>query len=653
MRELMVRHYEMMRQPELIPVSQWAEQTRKLSREASAQTGLFKCRPFQSGILDALSPDSPWQTVVLMLSSQSFKTEAILNFLGYIIDRDPGPVLLVEPREIDAKALSKDRVAPMIRDTPELRCKVGRMGGKNGNTTLHKTFRFGHMSFAGANSPSGLAMRPVRYLMLDEVDRYPVSAGREGDPCMLAIRRTDEFTHNKKILMCSTPTIEGQSRIYTAYKESDQRRPLVPCPECGEFQELRFENLKWEKNNPDSVEYECASCHVRIPHWRKGWMLSEGKWVTTNPQSKIAGFWLNQLYSVRRSWADVVSEFLLAEQSSETLRVFVNTVLAEVWREKGEVPDWRRLYERAEPYSLGIVPAGGLLLTAGVDVQEDRLEIQVVAWGRRMESWLVDYKVIEGSVRLASAYRDAEGEKVESVWTRLEQYLNSTFKHELTGAEMPIQKAGVDSGYATQEVYDWSRRCGLPQVMLVRGYDRGEAVARKPIYVDVSYRGTNVKNGAKMWPVNVSMMKDALYGLLRLDKPTRESGDPYPAGFCHFPQMNEEFFKQLCAEQLESSVNRSGYRVRKWTKHGRNESLDTRIYARAAAYHLGLDRFPEKRWFELEHSVGLETPEDKKATFFNPVVPQTPTAQKPLLRPQRAKTRVVPPSWHSGGSPWG
>ena len=256
-------------------VSQWADRVRILSPEASSERGHWHCRPFQSEMMDVLTPESPYEQVVLMMASQIGKTETVLNFLGYIIDRDPGPCLVVEPRELDAKTFSKDRLNPMIRDTPELKAKVWRHGkgvlqaGESkmiGNsTTLHRKFYGGHVTMTGSIAPAGLAMRPVRYLLLDEVDRYPVSAGGEGDPVLLAIRRTDEFIWNKKILMCSTPTIEGMSRIARAYEDSDQRRPEVPCPLCGEFQGLDFFRLHCEReDDPETAEYECSACGKMI-----------------------------------------------------------------------------------------------------------------------------------------------------------------------------------------------------------------------------------------------------------------------------------------------------------------------------------------------------------------------------------------------------
>ena len=232
---------EAMLPPREISVSDWADENVVLSGAAAAERGQWRTRPYQREPMDCLGPNHTCKQVVLMSAAQMLKTSVLVNFLGFIADIDPGPVLVVEPRSEDAKALSKDRVAPMFRNTPCLRGKIAAVKSRDSNNTaLHKVFvdGSGHITFTGAISPSGLAMRPIRYLLLDEVDRYPSSAGAEGDPVSLAVRRTGEFEHNRKIIMCSTPTVDGQSRIQQAWLESDQREYFVPCPLCGHYQVL-------------------------------------------------------------------------------------------------------------------------------------------------------------------------------------------------------------------------------------------------------------------------------------------------------------------------------------------------------------------------------------------------------------------------------
>ena len=254
--------------PRDLTVSQWADENRVLTGAASAERGQWRTRPFQREPMDVLSPSHPSKMVILLSAAQMLKTECLLNFLGFIADVDPGPALVVEPRIEDAKALSKDRVAPMFRSTPVLRGKLATVKSRDSdNTVLHKAFTngSGHVTFTGAISPSGLAMRPIRYVLLDEVDRYPQSAGTEGDPVSLAIQRTAEFEHNKKVLLCSTPTIKGCSRIELAWLQSDQCEYFVPCPHCGEFQVLELgdgtaSGLCWPEGHPEEARYRCAHC---------------------------------------------------------------------------------------------------------------------------------------------------------------------------------------------------------------------------------------------------------------------------------------------------------------------------------------------------------------------------------------------------------
>ena len=377
--------------PRDITVAKWADENRVLTGGAAAERGQWHTRPYQREPMEVLSPAHPCRQVVLLSAAQLLKTEVLLNFIGFIADVDPGPVLVVEPRAEDAKALSKDRVAPMFRATPALRGKIAPAKSRDSNnTTLHKVLANGegHITFTGAISPSGLAMRPIRYALLDEIDRYPASAGTEGDPVSLAIQRTSEFAHNKKIVMASTPTIKGISRIELAWLESDQRDYFVPCPKCGEYQVLVLGDgtgpgLVWPEGKPDEAAYRCAGCRELVPNHEKARMVESGEYRAQNPSSPIPGFRVSQLISPKRSWGSIAVEFLAAKKSPETLKAFVNTVLAELWEEKHETPmDERALWNRCEPFE-SEAPDGAALITAGVDVQADRLEVEIGRMGAR------------------------------------------------------------------------------------------------------------------------------------------------------------------------------------------------------------------------------------------------------------------------------
>lgn len=572
--------------PDLL-ISEWADSNRMLSSEASAQKGRWITWPWQREPMDCLSPSHPAEQVVLMCGSQLLKTEVILNWFGYVVDCDPGPMLIVEPRESDAESLSKDRIAPMIRDTLALRGKIRDVKSRDsGNTTLHKMFTGGHVTLVGSISPSGLAMRPIRYLAMDEVDRYPASAGSEGDPVSLATKRTGNFW-NRKILLASTPTTHGVSRIEKAFEESDQRHFHVPCPFCGGRQALVFERLKWPEGKPREAQYQCSICDEMIDERYKATMFAGGEWVAENPGSDIPGFHLSQLYSLIRSWGDVAAEFTTVHKDPERLKVFTNTVLSETWKESGEKPDWEKLFGRQEE-RFEKLPAKVLFLTAGVDVQKDRLEVSIYGWGRGRQSWLIEHIVLTGD-----PYR-------AEVWNELDGIIGMTFEHE-SGVALSILRTAVDSGYAAEEVYKYGRRHGAARVTVVKGSNTGAALIGQPTTVDVDQRGKRLRRGCQLWSVNVSMAKAELYGWLRLELPA--DGEDFPPGWCHFQGQDREFFEQLTAEQWQTRIVK-GFRKGEWVKtRERNETLDCKIYARAAAARVGMDRWGDQQWAALEQSL--------------------------------------------------
>ncbi|MDX9859314.1 MAG: phage terminase large subunit family protein [Rhodospirillales bacterium] len=606
--------------PPELTVSQWADQNRRLSSEASAEPGRWATdrAEYQRGIMDAIS-DPSVETVVVKTSAQVGKTECILNTVGFHIDQDAAPIMVVMPTERDAETWSKDRFAPMVRDTPCLRGKLSDPKSRDGsNKILHKKFGGGHLTIVGANAPSGLAMRPIRVLLCDEVDRYPASAGAEGDPVNLTRKRTVTFW-NRKIVLVSTPTIKGVSRIDTAWEESDQRRYWVPCPECGEHQVLRWEQVRWDKDaagnhRPENAHYVCEHCGSIWNDVRRWSAVRQGEWRAEKPFAGIAGFHLNEIYSPWVRLEHMARTFLSAkDHGDEAMKTFVNTSLGETWTETGEAPDWQRIYDRRETWPNGTVPMGALFLTAGADVQKDRIEIDVWAWGRGLESWLVDHIVIEGGPENAKA------------WAELDGLLGRTWKH-AGGATMTLARFAIDTGYEAPAVYAWARRAGFAQVTPVKGtegFNRASPVSG-PTYVDATEGGKKVRRGARLWMVAGSTFKTETYRFLRLERPTdeeRASGVGFPAGTVHLPSWADaEWCKQFVAEQLVTVKTRRGFARLEWQKmRERNEALDCRVYARAAAWILGADRWSEAKWKDLETQVGIAdipadaTPQDLPA----------------------------------------
>jgi len=580
----------------LLSVSEWADQYRILSSKASAEPGRWRTRrtPYLKDIMDCLSPASPVERVVFMKAAQVGATESANCWLGFIVHHAPGPVMAVWPTVEMAKRNSKQRIDPLIEESPALKELIAPARSRDaGNTILAKEFRGGVLVMTGANSAVGLRSMPVRYLFLDEVDGYPRDVEGEGDAIQLAEARTRTFAR-RKIFIVSTPTIAGASSIEREYEQSDQRRYFVPCPHCGHRQWLRFEQLRWEWGNPSSARYVCESCSVEISEHHKTRMLEQGQWQPLAPENsgKTAGFHLSSLYSPVgwRSWRDIAQAWEMAQGHASAIKSFKNTELGETWVEEGEAPDWERLLERREDYPIGTIPSGGLLLVGGADVQKDRIEVSIWAFGRGKTSWLVEHRVLMGDTA-----RD-------EVWKQLAQLVDETWTHE-SGAEVPLSRFAIDTGFATQEAYAFVRRLKNPKVMAVKGIPRGAALIGTPTAVDITVNGKKLRRGVKVYSVAVGIAKLELYNNLRKFAEVADDGTSlaYPAGYVHLPKVDAEYLQQLCAEQLVTRRDRNGFPVREWQKlRERNEGLDCAIYARAAAGAAGLDRFEERHWRELE-----------------------------------------------------
>ena len=606
--DILIREFNKGLRPDsIMSVSDWADANRVLSQTASSEPGKFRTSrtPYLREIMDALSPTSKYEKVVFMKGAQIGGTEAGNNWIGYIIDQAPGPMLVVQPTVEMGKRWSKGRLAPLIEDTPCLRNKVKDPRSRDsGNTVQSKEFPGGQVVITGANSAVGLRSMPVRYLFCDEVDAYPPDADSEGDPLTLAIQRTATFAR-RKIFIVSTPTIQGLSRIEKEFNSTDQRYYFVPCPFCGEFQKLKWENIRYDSDSA-KVVYVCEHCQKFIEEHHKTKMLNEGRWQATNNKTEIqladatsrcCGFHLNSLYSPVgwMSWETCYRNYLVAEKDEQLLKAWTNTTLGLPWEEKGEVPDWGILFDRREHYKIGTVPNGGYVLTAGVDVQNDRIELEVVAWGKNHESWSVDYRVICGSPT------------TQDPWKKLSAILNEEFESE-DGVYRKINMLAIDSGFATQEVYNWVRGQSIHNVMAVKGVDNSLVPLNAPTKVDVNFRGKKISNTVRLWKVGVSILKSELYGYLAQ---TRNEDGSIPHGYLHFPEYNSEYFKQLTAEQLVTRIVK-GYPKREWQKtRDRNEALDCRIYARAAAIALGIDRWSEAKWEQIETNKTQTTHEKK------------------------------------------
>ena len=590
-----------------LTVSAWADRHRVLSPRGANEAGPWRTArtPYLKEIMDHLSPSHPCQRVVFMKGAQTGGSESGNNFLGYVIHHAPGPILAVQPTVELAKRFSQQRVEPLIEASPILRERVAPSRSRDsGNTVLSKTFPGGILVLTGANSAVGLRSMPARYLFLDEVDAYPPSADEEGDPVALAEARTRTFAWRRKVFLVSTPTIRGSSRIEREYEASDQRRFFVGCPKCGHRQWLTFERLRWAKGRPETAAYHCESCDERIEERHKTAMLAGGEWrpTSTSADPLTVGFHISSLYSPLGwlSWERIARDWLAAQGSDEAIRSFKNGVLGETWMESGEAPDWQMVLGLRENWPAGQVPASALFLTAGADVQKDRIEVDVWAWGRGLESWLVDHLVIEGGPGSAQS------------WAALDDLLGRTWEH-ASGVLLPLMRLAIDTGYEAPAVYAWARRAGFAQVAPVKGvegFNRASPVSG-PTFVDATDGGRRLRRGARLWTVAVATFKAETYRFLRLDRAGEDAiatAGRSPGGRVHLPGWVEsEWVKQLVAEQLVTVKTKRGFQKLEWQKlRERNEALDCRVYARAAAWIAGADRWPERKWAEMERELGVK-----------------------------------------------
>jgi phage terminase large subunit GpA-like protein len=546
--------------------------------------------------MDCLSPYHPASEVVFQKSAQIGGTECGNNWLGFIIDYAPGPTLAVQPTCEMARKLSKQRIDPLIEECSRIKSKVAAPRAREGSNTIFiKEFPGGLLSLTGANSAVGLRQMPCRYLFLDEIDGYPLDVDEEGDPIELAKARTRTFG-NAKILEVSTPTIEGRSRISKLLQESDYRKFYVPCPICRHKQDLRWKYLKWPGKEFHKTKYQCVKCGELWEEYHKEKFLAAGEWRPTKKSSdpRLVGFHINALYSPLGwfSWEACARSWNKNHKNPQRLRVFVNTVLGETWKDSGDAPDWQRLYERRETYKIGTVPEGVYFLTAGVDIQADRIHVLIDGWGPNLESWSIDYVVLDGDTSSNS----------NEVWAKLERLLGRSWQYSDGRGGLPITRAAIDSGYNSQVVYNFVRKFGRTKVIAVKGSDSLQQVIFVPKAVDVQETGRKKARGCQVWPVGSSTIKTELYGFLRQSMPV--DGCAFPHGFCHFPEYGPEFFKELTAEQVVTRHVR-GYIKYQWEKihDRRNEALDCRVYSRAAAALVGIDRFTEDDWRRLKAKV--------------------------------------------------
>jgi phage terminase large subunit GpA-like protein len=534
--------------------SEWAEQYRHVSPERSRFAGrwLNERVPYLKEIMDAAS-DPKIRRVVFKKSSQVAGSEFAVNYIGYRVHLSPTMIIYCAENEDKSNAFVYESFDTALEVTPALKERIPAKSGTEDNNLKRKKFPGGLLSIVYATSAAQLSSRPAEVVIIDEVDACVENS--EGSPVSLLEARTKTFDDIKKIILISSPRDKETSVIEAEYEASDQRKFYVPCPHCGEYQILSWANVRWDEEPLDAY-YVCEPSGCVIEHEEKESMLARGKWMASQPLRESAGFAINELYSPFTTWGSMAERFLKAKKFRSTLKTFINTALGEPWEEQGEQIEFADLTFRREDYEAE-VPPGVAVLTAGVDVQDDRLEIEVVGWGRDLESWSIDYKVIEGSPGLFD------------VWDSLSDYLTQDF--EGLNRNFKIKAACIDSGgHHTSQVYKFCKANSGRRWLAVKGANvSGKPVASRPSIVG--------KNKVRLFTVGTDTAKDEIFSFLRVDEPG--------PGFCHFPAAYEDgFFKQLCAEKKVTKYRMGvAYQMyQKVSQSARNEALDCRVYATAA-----------------------------------------------------------------------
>ena len=611
--------------PPDLTISQWADTNRMLSAEASAEQGKWDTdrAPYQREMMDVLTHPGV-REAVYMLASQLGKTELELNVLGYFMDQDPAPILIVYPTLDMGKAYSKTRLAPMIRDCPALAGKVKEARSRDsGNTLMMKSFPGGHLIIAGSNSAASLSSYPIRVVLCDEIDRFAFSAGPEGDPVELAFQRTRNFWNSLKIVV-GTPTIKGASAIAKRFALSDQRYRYVPCPHCQTEQILEWKQVVWEKaedgrHKPETAAYACPHCGSLIDlDFEKHEMDRKGVWKKHNPDSEIPGFTLNALYSPWVTLQEVVKEFLKKkEMGAEGLKTFFNLFMAQTWDPQDhQAISTEGLMARRETWTAQ-VPWGVGYLTASVDTQDDRLEFKVKGWGRGHESWLIHKEVIPGSPGLAD------------VWAKLDRLRLQGYRH-ASGRMMTIEAMAVDvGGHFTKQASEWAK-ARIPQRVFPI---RGAALHPHPLI-----KKSGSKKGLRLWFIGTTTAKDEIL----LSRIKLEQAGP---GYMHFPNTSNKdlysedwcddaYFKQLATS--EHIVRSKNGRTRRWdlvSPGVRNEGLDLEVYAWAIYTLLRIQpEEMEARLAKLEQPFVAPPPDAPEPA---PKIPKEPEKPVVLRAPRR------------------
>jgi phage terminase large subunit GpA-like protein len=624
--------------PDEMSTPDWAETYRFVDRGSRKGKWSNATVPFLTEIM-AAADDPAVREIVFQKSSQVGGSEVTNNIIGRRIQLAPTEIIYCAEKEDKAKAWTQESFDAMVRVTPTLRALISELPEDNNQKV--KRFAGGGLYIVWATSPAELSSRPAQILIYDEKAAYKPT--KEGDPVKLGQARQKTYDGEELTVFISTPrrcdcTSDGDTcgDITHDYDRGDQREFYVPCPHCDEFQTLKFGGkdcafgLKWDKETPETPWYLCEHCHAVIDEFDRDDMLSKGYWLAGQPFNGVASFRINQLYSPFVSWGRMVVDFLEARSNITKLEVFTNTVLGDVWKPIEKI-EWEDFAWKLEVYPQA-VPRGVLVLTAAVDIQKDRIECEVVGWGKDHECWSIDYRVFYGmpGIEMSDDDEETEGdEDLPSVWKELEEFLTSSFIGE-GGQVFRVQCAAIDSGYLARLVYKFCRRHRSKRWFAVKGMSD----PFKPLLSKPSKQGQHPQ--VQMFPVGTNAAKDEVFASLKVLQPG--------PGYCHFPDKQpytEELHMRMLASERMVTHTRGGRTYRVYEKIGpnvRNEALDLRVYNIAARTILNpnYEAIARRR---LQHGEAADRPSEPGAVATGPT-DEPPKTPGPNVVPFRQRRKV-------------
>jgi phage terminase large subunit GpA-like protein len=553
-----------LRPPPNYKISEWADANRILSTSTSAYSGRWQTSrvPYMKYIMDMIT-DPYTEQVTLVMCSQVGKTELLNNIMGYYIDNDPCPMMFIMPTKDLAEEYSKRSFASMMRESPCFHDKIQIDKKSSTNNIDYKEFKGGLVLFVGSQKANALASVPIRIVLADEIDRFSVDADGEGNPINLAKKRTSNFP-NRKWILCSTPTIHEKSQIMNEYEASSMHRYYCKCPHCGGEQHLKWLNVKWVNDDPDTARYICEHCGVLWDDLDRYKAIDNGRWIAEKPEIKRnIGFHLPRMASGFCKLSDVVKEFVDAKGDPKKIKVFVNTVLAETSRESADETSPNVLMDRAEDFDIDNIPDQVMILTAGVDVQKDRVECMIVGWGKEYQAWVLDYVIINGDPLQ------------DDTWLKLETLLKREYRSNHYKQNIKVKYCAIDSGHLPQRVYEYCYKTNMLDDCHLFATKGQESISRggHPIFNKQQiFNANDVRSNSKPFMVGTYEAKTWLHEFFNYPAPQK--------GYWHFPKKFKlEFYEQLTSEKryLEFKNGKERYKWLKPNSSTRNEALDTAV----------------------------------------------------------------------------